>query len=77
MSEVLRSAFEQGSGVDPRAFRLMVQLLATGVIVMVFAWVNLQIFQSYRNDRCTAADAIWSSLKATAILSTLFVVVFR
>ena len=77
MSPDMGAAFTLGSGVDPGTLRLMLQLIATGVIVLVFAWINLQIFQSYKSDRVSTADAIWGSLKATVILSMLFVVIFR
>ncbi|MFN3493253.1 MAG: DUF3262 family protein [Hydrogenophaga sp.] len=77
MSPEMGSAFTLGSGVDPDALRRTLQLLATGVIVLIFAWINLQIFQSFKSDRASTAEATWGSLKATAILCLLLGVIWR
>lgn len=76
MNSTMATAFAVGSGVDPSALRITIQLIAMGVILMVFAWVITQIFHAYQSNRATVADAVGSSLKATVILCLLVTVVF-
>lgn len=76
MNATMASAFEAGSGVNPSVLKVTIQLIATGVILLVFAWVLFQIFTAYQNNRATVAEAVTSSLKATVILCLLVTVVF-
>lgn len=76
MNASMAAAFEAGSGVDPSALRISIQLIVMGVIFLVFAWVMSQIFSAYRSDRATVSEAVTSSLKATVILCLLVTVLF-
>ena len=76
MNTSMSTAFEVGSGVNPSALKVTIQLIATGVILIVFAWVMLQIFAAYQSSRVTAAEAAGSSIKASVILCLLVTVVF-
>ena len=76
MNASMAAAFEAGSGVDPSALRISIQLIVMGVIFLVFAWVMSQIFSAYRSDRATVSEAVTSSLKATVILCLLVTVIF-
>lgn len=76
MNASMATAFEVGSGVDPSALRISIQLIAMGVIFLVFAWVMSQIFSAYQSDRATVSEAVTSSLKATVILCLLVTVLF-
>lgn len=77
MDPTMSAAFEAGSGVSPTALRTTVQLIASGVILMVFAWAMLAIFNAYKDERASLMSATWSALKVTVILSILFFAVFR
>lgn len=76
MNSSMATAFEVGSGVDPSALRVTIQLIALGVILIVFAWVISQIFSAYQSNRATVAEAVTSSLKSTVILCLLVTVIF-
>lgn len=77
MDPTMSAAFEVGSGVSPTALRSTVQLIASGVILMVFAWAMLAIFNAYKEERATLAGATWAALKVVVILGVLFFAVFR
>jgi integrating conjugative element protein (TIGR03758 family) len=76
MNSSMATAFEVGSGVDPSLLKVTIQLIATGVVLIVFAWVMVQIFAAYQSNRATVSEAVTSSLKATVILCLLVTVVF-
>jgi integrating conjugative element protein (TIGR03758 family) len=76
MNSSMATAFEVGSGVDPGALKVSIQLIAAGVILIVFAWVLVQIFTAYQSNQATVSEAVGSSLKATVILCLLVTVVF-
>lgn len=76
MNTVMAAAFEVGSGVDPALLKTTIQLIAMGVILLVFAWVMSQIFSAYQSNRATVSEAVTSSIKATVILCLLVTVVF-
>ena len=76
MNPSMAEAFEVGSGVAPSALKTMIQLIALGVILIVFAWVITQIFYAYQSNRATVGEAVGSSVKATVILCLLVTVVF-
>ncbi|MDP1895251.1 MAG: DUF3262 family protein [Hydrogenophaga sp.] len=76
MNPTMATAFEMGSGVDPCALRVSIQLIAMGVIFLVFAWVMSLIVSAYQSDRATVSEAVTSSLKATVILCLLVTVIF-
>lgn len=75
MNSSMATAFEVGSGVNPGALKVTIQLIAMGVILLVFAWVIVQIFSAYQSNRATVADAVSSTLKAAVILCLLVTVV--
>lgn len=77
MDPTMSAAFEAGSGVSPTALKASVQLIASGVILLVFAWAMLAIFNAYKEERATAATAAWTALKLMVILALLFFAVFR
>jgi integrating conjugative element protein (TIGR03758 family) len=77
MDPTMSAAFEVGSGVSPTVLRTTVLLIASGVIVMVFAWTMLGIFNAYKEERATLADATWAALKVVLFMSFLFYAVFR
>lgn len=76
MNSTMATAFEVGSGVNPSALKVTIQLIAMGVILLVFAWVIVQIFVAYQNNRATVSEAVGSTLKAAVILCLLVTVVF-
>ena len=75
MNSTMATAFEVGSGVNPSALKVSIQLIAIGVSVMVFVWVLMQIFNAYQSNRATVADAVGGSIKAVVILCLLVTVV--
>lgn len=77
MDPTMSAAFEAGSGVSPTALKASIQLIASGVILLVFAWAMLAIFNAYKEERTTPATAIWTALKLMVILALLFFAVFR
>lgn len=77
MDPTMSLAFEAGSGVSPTALRTTVQLIASGVILLVFAWAMLAIFNAYKEERASLMSATWSALKVMVILAFLFFAVFR
>lgn len=77
MDPTMSLAFEAGSGVSPTALRTTVQLIASGVILLVFAWAMLAIFNAYKEERADLLSATWAALKVFVILAVLFFAVFR
>lgn len=77
MDPTMSAAFEAGSGVSPTALKLTVQLIASGVILMVFAWAMLGIFNAFKDERASLATVTWTALKLMAILAVLFFALFR
>ena len=77
MDPTMSLAFEAVSGVSPTALRTTVQLIASGVILLVFAWAMLGIFNAYKEERASLMSATWSALKVMVILAVLFFAVFR
>lgn len=77
MSPQMNGGFLAGAGVTADSMKLTLQLISSGVIFMVFAWIILQIHLAYKNERVVMADAIWSAIKATVLMGFLFVIVLR
>jgi integrating conjugative element protein (TIGR03758 family) len=76
MNSTMAAAFEVGSGMNPSALKVTIQLIAMGVILIVFAWVITQVFAAYQANRATASDVVGSFVKATVIFCLLATVVF-
>ena len=72
MNGEMAAGFKAGSGVDPHTMKVLVTAVASGVILVVFAWFVLQLVVAYQDERLEAAEAFWGGLKATVILITLF-----
>lgn len=72
MNSEMATGFTAGSGVDPQLIKVMVMTIASGVILLVFAWFVLQLMVAYKDERLKAAEAFWGALKATVILIVLF-----
>jgi integrating conjugative element protein (TIGR03758 family) len=76
MDSSMAAAFQVGSGVNPGLMKAMLQLIAMGVILTIFAWVIYQLFTAYQADRATVPEMVMGSIKATVIFCLLATVVF-
>ncbi len=72
MNSEMAAGFAAGSGVSAHVLKVMVTTVASGVILLVFAWFVHQIFIAHKDERLSAAEAFWGGTKATVILIVLF-----
>jgi integrating conjugative element protein (TIGR03758 family) len=77
MNDAMRQGFLSGSGVDPETLRLTIQMIACGVILLVFAYCIQQIFVAYSNERIDTSQAIWNTIKLAVVMGFLFFELFR
>jgi integrating conjugative element protein (TIGR03758 family) len=76
VSSAMRDAFRTGSGVDPYTLRVVVLTVAVGVVFLIAGWFISQIFDAYKNDRVTVADAIWGTVKTGVLVALLLWTMF-
>lgn len=76
MNSDMSDGFRVGSGVDPANLKLILSLIGSGVILLVFAALVLQLFNSYSDGKLTSSEAIWGGIKLLALLGVIFVAVF-
>lgn len=77
MDAAMSTGFTAGSGMDPLTMKVMLDTIASGVLLLIFAWLIVQIIRSYKDGTVEVADATWNSIKAAVIFSLLFYFVFR
>lgn len=76
LANTVQSGFATGSGVEPDALRAVILTAGGGVILTVAAWLMFQIFDAYKDQRVTVADAVWGTLKTAVIASLLLWAMF-
>lgn len=76
-SSSISDGFTAGSGVRPDTLRVTILAISVGVILAIAAWLIAQIFDAYKDDRATVADAVWGTVKTAVLVSLLLWAVFR
>lgn len=77
MNPSMRQGFLTGSGVDPDTLRVTIQMLATGVLLIIAAWLIHQIFVAYSNARIDTGQAVINTIKVAIVISFLFAAIFH
>ena len=77
MNSSMRQGFLNGSGVDPDTLRITIQMIASGVLLILFAWFVQQIFVAYSNNQIDAGQAIGNTIKVAIVIGFLFYALFR
>lgn len=70
MNQVMREAFQAGSGIDPASVRLTLTLIAAGVLFAVCAWIALQLLDAMNQEEISARQALLGMVK-TGVLAAL------
>ena len=76
-SNTIQNGFTVGSGATTEALRLNLLLIASGITLLICAWLILQLFKAYKDGQISTSDAIWGALKVTLVLCFLLTTFFR
>ena len=58
MNPAMRDAFRTGSGVDPLNLKLILTLIAVGVILVVCTWIVVQLIDAYRDEQIRSEEVV-------------------
>ena len=72
MNNEMRVGFQAGSGVDPSVLKLLIGSIGAGVILLVAAWIVLQLIAAHSEERLTSAEAFMGVVKTVLVVCALF-----
>lgn len=72
MNNEMRAGFQVGSGVDPGVMKLAFGSIGAGVILLVAAWIVLQLIVAHSEERLTSAEAFMGVVKTVLVVCALF-----
>jgi integrating conjugative element protein (TIGR03758 family) len=71
MNSDMRAGFLAGSGVDPSAMKLVIVSLGAGAVLLVVAWIVLQLIVAHNEERLTPAQALMGVVKTVVVVCVL------
>ena len=75
MNNDMRTGFQTGSGVDPSVLKVVIVSIGAGVILLLVAWIVLQLMVAHSEERLTPAEAFMGAVKTVVIVCTLFTLI--
>lgn len=75
MNDIARQAFQEGSGVDPLHMKVVLVLIAAGLMFTAGAWIVMQLMDAYRNDDITSRDVVLGVVKLAILMGLVLIAI--
>ena len=69
MNDGMRQAFKTGAGIDPTAMSTGLTVISVGVVLVVAAWIVLQLMDAYSRGDLQTADVVKGGISLLILIS--------